>query len=251
MAKLPDFLIPGVARAGTTSLFYYLAHHPKIVQPKCAKELHFFDWQYDENRIWDYINAWPLCEHKDVLYFESSPDYIFEPKVPRRIQYWIPDCKFIVLLREPVQRAWSLWFNYYMKFYGVTLQELRELPTQITYDTKEASKNPINKFSKRRILQTGIYAKMLKRYFKYFPRTQFFIIDSDYFFAHPDEITNRCLQFLGLEEQSLDKYDVYDPLRHKGVTMPPMPEDIRQVFADFYKPYNEMLYELLDWDFGW
>src|SRR5437879_9845243 len=111
---LPDFIIIGTQRGGTTSLYSYLASHPSV-GPASTKEVHFFDNKYTKGLAW-YRAHFPsaiekyYAEHIQKRKFitgESSPYYLFHPHVPKRVAKDVPHAKFIVLLRNPVDRAYS------------------------------------------------------------------------------------------------------------------------------------------------
>ena len=111
MRPLPDFLVIGAQKSGTTSFFHYIAQHPKIFDHK-AKELHFFDLHYGRGAAW-YRSQFPLLASvkKDSLVGEATPYYLCHPHAPKRIHGLVPDVKLIVLLRDPVDRAISHYFH--------------------------------------------------------------------------------------------------------------------------------------------
>ncbi len=251
MGALPDFMIIGASRCGTTSLHMYLGEHPNTMPPTTGKELGYFSLQYNICSIRWYERQWPSESTGGLLKYESSTDYLHEAEVPKRIQFWIPDCKFIVLLRDPVKRAWSEYYNFWVKFYRITIQEFQELPKLVNRNTPEAKYSPYTKRTKYKLIQKGMYAKQLKRWFKYFPPRQFCIIKAEEFFANPGLGYQRCLEFLGLEPYSLEELRNYDPLRAPDQPYPDMPPSLERLYADYYRPFNEELYELLGGEFGW
>jgi hypothetical protein len=102
----PAFLIIGAQKAGTSSLFRYLSQHPDIRLPK-RKELHFFDLQYSNGIDW-YERLFPRKKIiKRQITGEASPFYLFHPLVPERVFNHYPNIRLIVLLRNPVDRAYS------------------------------------------------------------------------------------------------------------------------------------------------
>ena len=108
LRALPDFVIIGAQKAGTTSLWRYLVEHPQIVGPT-EKEIHFFDARFDRGARW-YRARFPLrasLRRGARLTFEASPYYLAHPFVPARVRAMLPDAKLVVLLRDPVERAWS------------------------------------------------------------------------------------------------------------------------------------------------
>ncbi len=109
MARLPTFIIAGAMRCGTTSLNGYLREHPNIAVSQ-PKEVHFFDLNYDKGLDW-YREHFPASEEATAV-GEATPDYLYHPEAVARIAASLPDVKVIVLLRNPIDRAYShYWHN--------------------------------------------------------------------------------------------------------------------------------------------
>ncbi len=100
----PAFVIVGAQRGGTTSLYRYLAAHPGVL-PASRKELHYFTNRHDRGPDW-YRSQFPPTPPGTIT-GESTPYYLFHPHAPRRLHAFAPDVKLIVLLRNPVDRAYS------------------------------------------------------------------------------------------------------------------------------------------------
>src|SRR5690606_34294189 len=107
---LPNFLVIGAQRAGTTLLHRILEAHPEVYVPYRRKEVHFFDLYFDRTTQW-YENFFPPSEPaaKYKAIGEVTPDYMFDQAAPFRIKKILPDCRFIVSLRNPVERAYSAY----------------------------------------------------------------------------------------------------------------------------------------------
>ena len=111
---LPDFLIIGTQRGGTTSLYNYLMGRPGV-GPAAVKELHFFDKKFHKGSTWYRAHfptgiqkyAFELTRKHHFVTGEASAYYLFHPHAPRRIAQLLPDAKLIVLLRNPIDRAYS------------------------------------------------------------------------------------------------------------------------------------------------
>src|SRR4051794_29200078 len=111
---LPDYLIIGVAKGATTSVYAWLNEHP-FVAPAAKKEVHYFDYEYFRGEDW-YRSHFPLRRAREAfaqehgslpLTGEASPTYISHRWAPERIANDLPDIKLIVVLRDPVDRAYS------------------------------------------------------------------------------------------------------------------------------------------------
>ena len=104
----PDFLIVGAQRGGTTSLYHYLSAHPQI-SASVIKEIHYFDLYYGCGENWykaHFAPPWWL-NVRGALTGEATPYYLYTPAAAARVAALIPDVRLVVLLREPVRRAYS------------------------------------------------------------------------------------------------------------------------------------------------
>ena len=123
---MPNFLIIGAVKAGTTSLHDWLSQHPQIYMSS-IKELNFFAFEGDNLEVFkgkfnkEYLAGFETTlqgyrKHfqgvtNEIAIGESSPTYLYHPKAPERIQHYIPDVKLIAILRNPVERAYSNYLH--------------------------------------------------------------------------------------------------------------------------------------------
>ena len=105
LRMLPDFVIIGAQKSGTSSLYDFVVQHPAIL-PAAKKELHYFSLGYKKGEYW-YRLRFPIRASQKLLSGEASPIYLFYPMVPGRMKKLLPDVKLIVILRNPVDRAYS------------------------------------------------------------------------------------------------------------------------------------------------
>jgi len=151
---LPAFLGIGVPRAGTTWLHTLLASHPDVYTPTLRKEINFFDRYYDRGLSW-YEALFPPPENAERYQAigEISPQYCYCEQCPERIFNTLPESKLIVMLRHPVSRAYSQ--------YGFFVQ-------------RRNYRGSFEDFlaTRPRALEKGFYSRYLKRYLRYFDRTQ-------------------------------------------------------------------------------
>lgn len=108
LGRLPEFLIIGGQRCGTTSLYRYLAAHPSV-RPATGKELQFFTLHHGRGERW-YRAHFPV-RPPDTLSFEASPYYLFDPDAPARAAAMLPDARFVALVRDPAERAYSHYLH--------------------------------------------------------------------------------------------------------------------------------------------
>lgn len=149
---LPNFIICGAAKAGTTALYDYLGQHPEVCLSH-AKETHFFSVHYHRGLAW-YERFFDAC-HDHIAIGEASPSYMTHSDAPARIAAAIPNAKLIFMLRDPVARAWS---NYW-------------------FDVSKGVQSPKESFSDsirsargfRRYVKRGFYMEQIDRYLAHFP----------------------------------------------------------------------------------
>ncbi len=201
----PDFLIIGAQKCGTTSLFFYLSQHPDIVMPE-IKEIHFFDLQYEKGIKW-YYNLFPKTSIiKKTFTGEASPYYLFNPLVPERVFKHLPNIKLIVLLRNPVDRAYS-HFMHEKKYNHEDLDSFEEAVEIENIRTDEDEKKLIageiqnsESFQRYSYLKRGLYHKQISMWLQYFELEQFCFIKSEDFFRNPENEINQICNFLGIRE---------------------------------------------------
>jgi hypothetical protein len=249
---LPDYLIIGVQKGGTTSLYRYLSHHPNVLPP-FRKEIKYFDFNHPWGLNWYQAN-FPLRRRlvsRHAITGEASPNYIFHPNGPARIAQALPGIKLIVLLRNPVDRAYSQYHHMYrekreeLSFNDATAQEAERLSGEadrIAADPNYSQENYLT----HSYLARGKYAEQISRLFDLFPRRNILILKSEDLFTAPSQVYHQTLAFLGLPEVDLPVYTVDNEGNY-----PAMDSGTRQKLTEYFKPYNEELYRLLDRDFGW
>ena len=259
---LPDFVIIGSARSGTTSLYNYLIKRPDIA-PARQKELHFFDCNYHKGLSW-YRAQFPTKiykYYKEKVYKdhyitgEASPYYLFHPYVPQRMAQLLPQIKLIALLRNPIDRAFSHyrwevnWGNEHLSFEDAIEQEAMRLQVGAYKLEKGISFNHLH-FS---YLARSKYAEQLARWFKYFPRERFLIVKSEDMYTDPASVLEDILNFLCISASNADEQvkhfrqcNANMLLDYKNVNAA-----TRQRLIKIFEQPNKYLYDLLGKDLGW
>jgi Sulfotransferase domain len=262
MRLMPDFIIIGTMRGGTTSLYSYLTDHPQIGSAY-MKEVHFFDVYYHKGLSW-YRSQFPSAVQKiyaervqkhSFVTGEASPYYLFHPHAPRRIAKILPRVKLVVLLRNPVSRAYS---HYYHEVAGghEALSFEEAIDREEERIGKEAEKLAQDgryvSFNHRHFsyLSRGIYVDQLKIWMDIFPREQFLVLKSEDFYADPAAGLKQVLQFIEVPDVGIkEQKEVYEQL---NTTKPPkMDPATRKKLMEYFEPHNACLYEYLGVDFGW
>lgn len=262
----PDFLIIGAERCGTTSLYNYLIEHPHIA-PASKKEVHFFDHSYNFERGTPWYRAqFPTVFHKyyamgvkkqPLITGEASPNYLFHPHTPKRIARILPMAKFILMLRNPVARAYShYWLKVGQGVEKLSFEEAIEREEERTREEwgkilKDETYFSLDHWHNNcAYLSRGIYADQLQAWFKYFPREQFLILKSEDFYADPAATFKETLTFLNIPTiipESLQK----EFKQYNSFTKSKMDPATRERLVTYFEPHNARLYELLGRDFGW
>src|SRR5690242_3745935 len=207
---LPDFLIIGAQKAGTTSLYNYLIEHPTIL-PARRKEVHFFDQHFQKGVSW-YRSCFPtttqkryreqICREK-VLTGEASPEYLFYPHTAQKVAQLLPCIKLIVLLRNPVERAYSQYrHNIRWGHETLSFSEALDQEEERTREGRERAHTDslYHSFAYQRAayLARGLYADQLQSWLVLFPREQLLIISSEDFYRDPATIYQEVLTFLAV-----------------------------------------------------
>jgi hypothetical protein len=247
---LPDFLILGAQKAGTTALYSYLRRHPSITGPSW-KEVSYFDRHYVRGEAWYRGNFPNKARTRGKLVGEASPSYVFHPLAPERVRVVIPNAKLVALLRNPVDRALSHYHHEValgrepLSFEAALAAEEGRLAGEVERLVAEPSY-----FSREWWSHTyqarGRYAEQLERWLAVFPREQLLIVPSDDLAAEPAETHARVLDFLDAPPQRLDQY----PRVYEREYEPMKPETREQLAAEFEQS-NRRLYELLGRELGW
>lgn len=187
----PDFLVIGAEKAGTTWLYEVLRSHPQIFLPD-AKELHFFNSmdsngrrndRFENGLVW-YENHFATAP-KGAICGEATPMYLCDPLAPSRIHQLCPSARLIVILRNPISRAWSHFRMARAK--GHITESL---------DRLIAEQDP-------RILGRGLYARQLAHWFALFPRNQFSIHFFEDIVSRPRPTLSRIASWLNVDPEPL------------------------------------------------
>lgn len=206
---LPSFLVLGAQKAGTTSLWSLLHEHPAILGPR-FKEVNYFDKGWTQG-LDHYRAVFPLRAQMTVaarrgdgpaMTFDSTPSYIYHPRVPGRVKETLPDSKFIALLRDPTERAYS----HYLHAVAIGRETLRfDEALAAEADGRrdgDDDRKPRELWAATKGLPyvaRGRYIDQLERWWNEFPRERFLLIKSEDFFADPAATMSTITDFLGLE----------------------------------------------------
>lgn len=259
---LPDFLIIGTQRGGTTSLFHYLETHP-CIKAVNTKDTHFFDKKYSKGLAW-YRGHFPTLLEKAYaqrvlnrafVTGEASASYLFHPHTPKRVVQVLPFVKLIVLLRNPVDRAYSQFYHAIeLGHETLSFKEAIDLEEERTGQEREKTLKDEHYYSHiykhLSYLSRGIYFEQLQAWMNLFPREQFLVLKSEDFYADPAAILKEVLTFLNVPvvESQLRKQEYK---QYNNNTYSKMDPVLRKRLLEYFEPHNARLYEYLGVNFGW
>jgi len=234
---LPDFIIIGAARAGSTHLFHTLKSHPQVHTGR-VKELHFFDKDENYNRGEMYYRSrFPLTRNikPGHVVIEATPKYVYDKNTPLRLKTVVPDAKLILLLRNPTERTISNYFHNVSRGY-----EKRSLK-EIFLDN--------NNFSDEEIVARSLYVEQLERYSDYIKQKKILLLKSEDLFHHREETLNKVCNYMDIEENNFSKKEV----THHAV---PRTENkdmdrVKEILDDYFAPFNDNLNQRWDFDIYW
>jgi len=189
----PNFLIIGAAKAGTSSLHHYLVQHPQVYMPR-VKEIQFFtDDQLYRKGIDYYLHHFFKDSNAFPARGEATPLYMHRPctVIPRITQsFGKQNLKFIVILRDPVKRAWS----HYLHSVRLGTEPL-EFEAAVQAEGERVKKNQIGW---RSYFSDGLYAAQLSEWFDAFPKECFYICTQEELADNPQALLNKIFCFLNI-----------------------------------------------------
>ncbi|HEC77247.1 MAG TPA: hypothetical protein ENI33_08350 [Thermoplasmatales archaeon] len=260
---LPNFIIPGAMKSGTTALRIYLAQHPDVFM--ASKEIHFFDREenFEKGIEWyeKFFNDW----NGERAIGEKTPEYLYDEKVPERIYNVLPNVKLIFVLRNPVDRAYShYWHNVRNGQEMMSFEEALE-------KEEERIKNPkwkkIYSYKDR-----GKYILQIKRYAKFFSKSNMLFILAEDLKGDRENILRKILESFGVDpnfefrdlkekhvggiprsiflarlagNKYIKKYrilrDFIKRINTRKGKVPPMKEETREKLQEYFEEYNKEL----------
>ncbi|MEH2059268.1 MAG: sulfotransferase domain-containing protein [Nostoc sp.] len=247
--KIDDvsFLIIGMGKAGTSSLYYYLYQHPQII-PATDKELHFFNKNFDLGVDWYLAHFPPLPVGGGFLTGEATPWYLGSYEVEKKVFQLFPQIKLIAILRNPVDRAIS---QYYMNV--KLMKEHRSLEVAMTSEVEilKDIADPtqvIEKYwqTEKGYLWSGLYVYFLEKWMTVFPREQFLILRSEDLSSQTDKTMKQVYNFLEITDYSLSGYPKVNSGSYSKTN-----NELRKKLSDFFQPHNQKLEDYLGMKFNW
>ena len=252
--SLPDFIIIGTARSGTTSLYYNICQHPCVLSAS-YDELGYFDSNFHLGSNWyrslfpTFFSKWIVKQKNQfAITGEDTPFYIWSPIVAKRILKMVPNIKLIVLFRNPVDRAYS---NYHLgvrsgsenlSFDDAIQVELKNLD-----NTTSGTEHDVNKYTiPRSYIAKGFYADQLKIWLELFTSDQLIIVSTEDLESNPQKTLDTIYGFL-----NIPKNHKLIPEKQKIASYPKMKHETRSFLIDLYKKPNAKLFNMIGQKFDW
>jgi hypothetical protein len=254
LGPLPDFLIIGGQRCGTTYLYDRVCEHPEICGA-LVKEIHFFNREtyYVKGPDW-YRGNFPSLDSLQSNNGQGgrkitgeAAGYLFHPLGPSRIADLIPDVKIIGLLRNPVDRAYSHYHHMRRLGYeeAATFEEALELEGDRLRTEVEAGLFGAHHHH-HSYLARGIYADQLQAWFDAFPSEQLLFIQSEELYRDPTSVLKNTATYLGLPGWQPEEYS-----GHKQFPYSDLKPETRAWLEEYFRLHNERLFDMLGVDYGW
>ena len=250
---LPDFINIGASKCGTTSLYNYLLQHPNVYSAS-AKEIHYFDSYYTAYYRSNFPTIFSKYYEKKIrkrpfVTGESTPLYIFYPNIAKKIKKMIPKVKLIVMLRNPIDRAYSQYSEHFNLGYhnSLTFEEVIKKELKLLEKIKNLENEDIKRKNIFQLnIARGIYVDQLQRWMDVFCKDQFLIIKTEEFEKDTQSVMNQVFDFLGIPIHQIKLLNKQNVGKYK-----PMSNSTRKFLIDYFKSHNERLYQFLQQDFEW
>lgn len=256
---LPDFIVIGGQRCGTTSLFKNLAEHPQVLRPGIEKGIDYYTLHYSQGIDW-YRSHFPLRDLAKVrtrragppAVFEACTYYMFHPLAIERLAKDLPDVKLVAMLRDPVERAFSAYKHEFARGFETEPDFERALDLEderLEGEMEKIRADPDYESIPHRhhaYRRRGEYAEQLERALRFVESERLLVCDSESYFGQPESEYQRITRFLGLKDYQPQHFD-----QHNARPSAPMPGRSREVLVEHYRTHDERIADLLGRRPGW
>jgi|GEM_PF-1267958 len=247
----PDVIIVGAQKCGTTTLHHSLVAHSNIsgpVNPQYdipVKEIDFFY----TNKNWEKGVDWYFSHFvgSESIFLESSPNYLSLPSCFNRMHEVLPNAKLIICLRNPVYRAFSQYNDYKQRLPYSSNWDWEhdgDFLTNIKFELNKDITDIETKANFSRLLLRGVYIHQIQQLLKYYDRSQIYISIMDRWDINYEKELNNILTFLSLKKETLPK----KIFNNNQYGFEPFDNEAKEILTNFYRPYNQQLFELLGYE---
>jgi len=250
---LPDFLLVGAQRCGTTSLFRALLSHPHVMRANLLKGVNYFDVNGDKSMGW-YRAHFPLMStarkraapgQSRAQVFEASGYYMFHPHAPSRIIAELPDVKIVAMVRDPVERAFSAYKHEFARGFekepldrALAMEDDRVAPELARMLADPTYQSDVYRHQAYR--RRGNYAEQIQRFVDALGPLRVHVVQSELFFTEPVDEYTRLLDFLALPHLLPPSFDRYNPRPSA-----PLDADLAATLRRHFEPHDAALEKFL------
>jgi len=240
--RLPSRFIIGVEKGGTTSLYNYLIQHPDVT-PSQKKEIFYYCLWYDRGESF-YRKHFTTDEDRHCI--DSTPNYIYHPEAPKRLAQDTPYAKIVVLLRNPIDRAYS---GYQMnRRRGIEPMDTFEKAVEYELEkTRGVDDLPYDKdYHNRYYLRRSKYQHQLENWLAYFPREQFYFQQSELLYQEPESIVSEVCEFFNLSDYIPSDTKAYNTGSYKEID-----DNTRAQLSSIFSQEKESICRLTNLNLDW
>ena len=247
-------MIIGSQKSGTSSLAHYLSLHPNV-KFSHVKEIHFFN-QNINRPLSEYKHYFPTIPYKKLyknsIAGEATPDYMAYPQFAEALSQISPDIKLIVLLKNPVDRAFSHYkHNLMMNREWLSFEDAIEIEDKrinLNYiDLFKTKKDAIKNYSNYSYKEKGIYYRQLKWLYSKFPKNNIKIIEFKEFINNTETVYDDTCKFLGINKSRLKSFEA----KNVSKINIEFNIDTRTKLKAYFEHHNEKLFKLIGKKYNW
>lgn len=249
LRMMPSLIIVGTQRSGTTTLYRLLSDHPGVIRPTASKGVGYFDLNYHRGHSW-YRGHFPLAAlaagdtHGQKITFESSGYYSFHPLAIERLARDMPAVKLLMMVRNPVNRAYSAYRHEFNRgFETETFERALDLePKRLQGEVERMLADPLYQSYEHRhhaYLGRSLYAEQVERIHRLLGPDRLRVVDADRFFASPHEEFEGIQRWLGLP---LWQPEIVRPWNEQPGEQ--LDRRVRDRLMEHFVPYDQRLAEL-------
>ena len=248
---LPDFLVIGAQKSGSTTLYDYLVQHPDV-RAALTKEVHYFDNNFRRGTGW-YRSNFPLAPRRQRSWLtgEASPYYLLHPLVPGRAASTVPAAKLLVTLRHPVDRTYSHYQHERAKGYetlpfaeAIAQEELRTAEAWDALRSGAVDEAPA--VQHHTYLARSRYDEQIARWLEHYPSGQLLAISAEELFRDPAPVLRRVFAFLGIDPEARVEHRRLNARSYDDLS-----PEVRRRLNEHFRPSVERLQHLVGESFEW
>lgn len=260
---LPDALVIGAQRCGTSSLYKQLGAHPEVI-PSVRKEIEYFSTAFGEGERW-YRAHFPLEARlvlnvrrgrRRPLTFEATPDYMLDPRAAERAAALVPEARLVAILRNPADRAFSQYLhNRRLGHEDLSFEDaLAAEPERVEREVDRLLADPGYRalpLRRHAYVGRGLYADQLAAWLAWFGPERLLVVVSERMFRDPAGEYRRMTEFLELSDWVPPRFDNHSYAAGGDAGAERLLPATRRHLSEMFQPHNRALAALIGFDPGW